>query len=482
MKQVILFSAISAYKFIYLYMQNITRVSPVFALCFIFGAMLLFVGIFFYFKLALKDNSKSIVISLIVMCALSLNITNIVLVPVIAVGFCIIGYVVLRYLDAEKILAFLKPFGITLLVLSAINGAAMLIKDNFNIITPTLKVEKFKDIKIPNRNIYIILLDAHAGKRTIKHFGGDNSDFINKLKQRGFTVFEDMESNYNKTIISIPSFLNAAYIDELSYTTPSDAINNAVLFRLAKNAGYNIHYLNSWPLDVHIQGKIIDDTYSIQDDAFQTVTELFIGRTAWFELFNFNTTNEAKNIQKTFEYANGVFKKNIGKHLFFAHFLMPHMPYVYDKNGNVNPYSKTHDFTVNDFTVIDKNTYLEYLKFADDKTLEFVDEIFAKKGKKPIIVILGDHGARPVDYYQVERKYTKEAKENYKYYFNTFLAYYNPDMNPENYSNVKSLINFSINFQNEVFGTKLNNVEDKHYYLLEPVNYIPRLESLEAKY
>ena len=52
-----------------------------------------------------------------------------------------------------------------------------------------------------------------------------------------------------------------------------------------------------------------------------------------------------------------------------------------------------------------------------------------------------------------------------KAHFNTFLAYYNPDINKEYYKNTNSLVNFYRKFANEVFGTDFQQLPDKKYYI-----------------
>ncbi len=482
MGQVFLFSIISAYKFIYLWAQNFTRISPLWALLFVFAVMALFYVFFFAFKVVLKDEAKSIIASLIAICVLSLNFNTMPAFVSVFIGLCVFGFVVIKFLDSKKVLDFLRPFGITLLVLSFLNAAGMVIRENFSL--PNFSKAAFNSkkggLKNPTRNIYIILLDAHAGNRTLKHLGTNNDDFLKKLEDKGFIVFKDMESNYTKTVAAIPSFLNACYVQSLPYNTPSRAINKARLFALAKKVGYKIYYLNSWPMDIHIKRGVIDNFHTLGEDDFQTAAELFIGNTALYYSINFNSENKAKEMQEAFDYADNVFSKSGSKHLFFAHFLMPHAPYVFNKDGEIN--SDINDPMVNDVFILNREFYLEYLKFADNKTLEFLDKIFAKGGEKPIVIIMGDHGPRLVDYYPNEEKYLEEAKKDYKYYFNTFLAYYNPDTRPEDYANVKSHINFAINFQNEVFGAGLENVEDKQCFVTGAADSFKNLKYYNAKY
>ena len=59
-----------------------------------------------------------------------------------------------------------------------------------------------------------------------------------------------------------------------------------------------------------------------------------------------------------------------------------------------------------------------------------------------------------------------ENKDLMKKHFNTFLAYYNPEMNKADYKEVNSLVNFFRIFSNELFGLDNNILPDKYFYIL----------------
>ena len=58
-------------------------------------------------------------------------------------------------------------------------------------------------------NIYFIILDAYAGSDILREvYDYDNSEFVSFLENRGFFVARKSFSNYNKTFLSVASFLN----------------------------------------------------------------------------------------------------------------------------------------------------------------------------------------------------------------------------------------------------------------------------------
>lgn len=65
-------------------------------------------------------------------------------------------------------------------------------------------------------DIYFIILDGYGRADILKElYGLDNSQFINFLERKGFTVSRDSRSNYPKTVLSITSMLNMEYVQSL---------------------------------------------------------------------------------------------------------------------------------------------------------------------------------------------------------------------------------------------------------------------------
>lgn len=484
---ILLFAAFSCYKIIYFYTANITRIPLLTALCFILAFFGIFMSLFIFFKIVFNDKNKAVILSLIWILALSVRLYHPNAVPSYIGGFSFVGITVLTFLDTKKLIDFLKPCAITLLALCFLNGACTLLNVKFEDkkFASNKKLE-FKAQKTPKRDIYIFLLDAYAGQKTLSHLGFDNSNFTNSLKNRGFQVYNNMESNYNKTVLSLSSFLNADYIENIPFKTPAKAVSNSAFFKLAKKSGYKIYYINSWTMDFVITEGTIDEAYNSTKSASDDITELFIGKTLLMPPPKRQMKKRQKIFKQILAKAEDLIEQDDPKRLIFAHFLMPHPPYIFDENGNELPTKKVYDTNTTEpkGTVIKPESYIGFLKYANKTTLDFIDKIFAKNKEKPIIIVMGDHGARVVDYYPYEAEYLKEAEKNYKYYFNTFLAYYNPDIEWKNEVKTceKSLINFSRELFNNIFETGLKPAEDKHFYIYSEAINFKDVKSIEAKY
>lgn len=474
---VFIFSLLSAYKILYFCANNIERIPPSCVFCFTFVCIAVFYVLYFLFRNFFKNDCKALILALSVMLFCFIDINPPVLLHFYCGAVSFLVTVIYLY-GINKIVAFLKPFAATLIAICFLNGAVNLIKTRSTaLFKKTSHIETdFKANKIPNRDVYIILLDMYAGRRGLQSLGYDNSDFIDVLQNKGFVVWDNIESNYSKTIYTIPSFLNADYVENISDKTPQEAVNDAKMFKLARNAGYRVYYINSWPIGFHIDEGVIDEAYNSTSSISTSILKLFMGKTVFGPLFeNYNINDNEDRLQAMFSCADSIIKRdNNTKRFVFIHFLMPHDPYIYDENGNLNP-PNLRENTEEDqnATLLNSKAYLGFLKYANRKTIEYIDRILTKHQKqKPIIIVMGDHGIRPFFPLADLRKYDKRVEENYKYYFNTIFAYYNPDYDAKYFKSTNSLINFSINFMNENFDTGIKNVKDRYFYVA-PQSAIP---------
>jgi hypothetical protein len=74
----------------------------------------------------------------------------------------------------------------------------------------------------------------------------------------------------------------------------------------------------------------------------------------------------------------------------YAHFMIPHEPYIYDSNGNIllevekNPLTKQNELS----------KFYEQTLYAEKVALDLIDYLLTKNKKNTVIIIEGDHGFR----------------------------------------------------------------------------------------
>lgn len=461
-----LFSLLANYKIVYLYVNNIREIPFYTFLLVLTAGIAAFFLCYYLLKFFIRKRSWSIFVSVILLFFLHFSrfsvsqikvfeILNIDYYILIAAVLCVI--LLVRTVDISKVLDFFKRIIVILLIFSCFNLLSDLFKYRFAGLFETGNSVSIKSDKTPVRDVYFILLDMYAGKDTLDFLNFDNSEFYTSLKERGFEVYENLSSNYNKTTFSIPSVLNGDYIENLSASTPSDAIDRSLMFNLARKNGYKICYLNSWPSKLSLNPDYYYKIYNSDKVVVLNSVSAFVKGSVLENLISGKILPKDQGKDRFI----GETLKIKGKKLVFLHLLMPHEPYLYDENGNSNQKQSLSDFNYSGKHILNSESYLGYLKYTNKYTLDLIDSIWKSSSDEPIIVIFGDHGIRR-KYYDNGEELIFGDKELLNTYFNTFLAYYNPYGAKR--VKTKSLVNFFRVFINDVFGTSLQEVEDKKFY------------------
>jgi hypothetical protein len=131
----------------------------------------------------------------------------------------------------------------------------------------------------------------------------------------------------------------------------------------------------------------------------------------------------------------------------YAHIFVPHIPYVFDPNGQLvtNPdfYSSNQDQPVN--AEYEKQGYLNQIQFIDKAIVPILHTIISKSMNPPIIILMGDHGL------EGHNRYTD------------LLAYYLPKGSEKLYPSISPVNSFRLIFD-EYFGANYPLLPDLTYY------------------
>jgi len=251
------------------------------------------------------------------------------------------------------------------------------------------------------QDIYLIIADGYGGLRQLKQFSFDNSEFENYLKSRGFFITDSSISNYAATIFSMASMFNMDYLPKMN-TQGHEIINETLFFKYLASSGYEIKN--------HSIFKIWDQYPYVDIRHFPTGTGLITNHTFLSRLRRDLRASVATslNIKPELERVKNLKKKELsveltrdslimdgllkevmnktGKPKFvYAHFNMPHYPYLFDKNGE----------RLND-TLSKQQQYIEYLQYANKK-ISFAIEQIQTTSQNAIIMFMSDHGHRNDD-------------------------------------------------------------------------------------
>ena len=319
------------------------------------------------------------------------------------------------------------------------------------------------------RDIYYIILDRYTNADILKEiYGYDNTEFINGLTAKGFYVASQSRSNYMSTAPSLASSLNMEYINYLSDEIGTSSKDRSMIFSMMQD--YKVwRFLKSKGYRFIHMGDYYQQTVSNQ------YADLNIN---YFKLSRFNKLLFDNTILYPFTVKFGIYderKEHWERTLYkleklkdiprmneptfvFAHMLVPHTPFVFDRNGNFLQEEIVESRTRN-------NNYLEQLIFINRKIEEVIDSILSAPGKAPIIIIQADEGSYPTRYVREEKKYDvkKATTMEIRQKLSILNAYFLPGVdNKILYPSITPVNSFRIVF-NLYFNAGLELLSDESY-------------------
>ena len=272
--------------------------------------------------------------------------------------------------------------------------------------TPGIGAPQAGTASLPD--IYYIILDGYARADVLEaHFGFDNDPFLTELRKRGFQVASSSAANYNWTFLSLSSSLNMDYVQELlpgqldpagsDRTLPYEAIRNNRLSRMLRERGYRfVHLQSTWGATA--RNPYADEFLPCQSGVFENEYYRAVAESSWLKVM----TSKASHDLAQCHLANlGRLKElpeSTGPKFVFAHFLPPHHPYLFDRDGNVLRNADiTNQFEFQKRLWGRKDQYLDQLRFMNDQVLEVVGALQGRSSVEPIIVIQSDHGPQVLE-------------------------------------------------------------------------------------
>jgi hypothetical protein len=141
--------------------------------------------------------------------------------------------------------------------------------------------------------------------------------------------------------------------------------------------------------------------------------------------------------------------QKVKPHFIYAHFQLPHEPYIYDSTGHLKPAKKTVGYNEHEKA----EAFMEQVKYANKTIYELVTHIRKFNKKNTIIYITGDHGYRNIN---GTRPYM---------IFDNYSAYYFPDNKYENLYNGISPVNSFRVILNKHFQTNITLLKDSSIFI-----------------
>jgi hypothetical protein len=294
-------------------------------------------------------------------------------------------------------------------------------------------------------NLFLIVLDKYAGHHSLSStFGFDNTPFEETLRRQGFFVPKAPRANYVQTFLALAALLNWQYLDDVTRQVGADSADWSIVYplieddrtwRLLKSLGYRFVFLPSG-----LAATDHNDSADVQiPDPSQMSHELeaiWLRGTVLGPLLdavcpklgcsspNFPYVPEPATLLESKFDTIPAFAEGSQPVFVLAHLIVPHEPYIFDKNcGHRNPYWPAVDTGREEAAV--KAAYVAQVQCVNKRVESLVGAIIKRSNRRVVIMLQADHGhglfGRSVPpLTQVDKKGVFDRTD-------IFAAYYLPD-------------------------------------------------------
>jgi hypothetical protein len=254
----------------------------------------------------------------------------------------------------------------------------------------------------PHRpDIYYFVFDRYGGAATLREHGVDSEPLFRYLEGRGFYVARESRSNYIKTLLSLSSSLNMAWLDDLSRVYGPQSDNYDPLYARVQQhrvgtflraQGYQYHHLGPWYWPTRANA-LATHNHNYYDEVPKSVVQL-LDNVLFEPIQHWSASplidqrrqqflRSRRQIEDVLEIAS-----QPGPKFVFLHLLVPHQPYVFDRDGSFVPIeveNRRHR----------SENYANQVHAANLMIRRLVDGILERSPEPPVIIVQGDEGPYP---------------------------------------------------------------------------------------
>ena len=321
-------------------------------------------------------------------------------------------------------------------------------------------------------DIYYLIFDRYgSGQNLAEHYGYDNSPFLDALRDRGFYVAEEAHANYIKTPLSLVSSLNMEYLDgdalqaEAASGKDSGVIHRQLRGQLRvpaelKELGYrHIHVANWW--EPSATNATADTVHR-----YEATSEFSSAVLRMSALGAIGAGTSLGPLDRAVLYEHTLFEFRVleasaddpGPKFVFAHFLVPHPPYVFHADGS---FVRDEPIATED----ERAGYLRQMEYTNERILGLVDRLLDRPpDERPIILLQADEGPFPARYDADEWRFDwrTATTEEFEEKFGILSAYHLPGVDPVEaglYPDITPVNSFRVVFD-AYFGADLGLLPD----------------------
>ena len=327
------------------------------------------------------------------------------LVPVLLWGSLAVGAVFL-VARARSLLPLTRSLNLVTAALVAINLFPILtyspgrLPEEVDALPPLTSAAGPSERRLPD--IYYLVFDRYARQDTLRQtFGYDNRPFLRWLSARGFFVATSSVANYPKTSHSLASSLNMRYLDFLkgkidgrSLAPAYRLIRRNRVVEFLKGQGYRFVLVGSgWsPTNASPMADAVWN-YKAGSEFSSALFDTTILQGFGEDLGPLSRALDRRTVRwhRTLFQIDQVARSRdlAGPKFVLAHFLVPHTPYVFDREGRFVSRKEEGERDWRDL-------YVEQLIFTNQRIKELVDHLLSGPDHSdPIIILQADEGPHP---------------------------------------------------------------------------------------
>ncbi|MEJ8818269.1 sulfatase-like hydrolase/transferase [Lacibacter sp. H407] len=323
-------------------------------------------------------------------------------------------------------------------------------------------------------DIYFLVFDALPSSIAMKsEWGFDNSFLDSFLLKEKFYVHSKSKSNYNLTVLSVSSTLNMDYTPAVNlyqdeakmYFKATASLLDNSLTRILEQQNYEIKQYQPISFankDWH--GKLFFGNILYMNYFYQTLPGRVYRDLGWnvsrLNMKILNNRNFKKYHSRNLTLQNDLLQTKLlvkkscsltkeKKQFVYAHFQLPHDPFIFDSSGKLKPTEKTILYSEEEQPA----AFIEQVKFANKIIQELVVHIKKTNRQNTVIIIEGDHGYRNIT-----------GKKGYMI-FDNFNSVYLPDNDyTQHYSTMSPVNSFRL-VLNKFFTANLPLLKDSSIFI-----------------
>jgi hypothetical protein len=252
-------------------------------------------------------------------------------------------------------------------------------------------------------DIYFIVLDGYARADVLaQYYGFDNGPFLDGLRQRGFQVSDASRSNFYWTFLSIGSALNLDYIQALvDGGLDPGSRDRTELYRILRDnraaqflrqRGYRyVHLQSTWGATA--SNPYADEFLPCHAGLFGNEYLRAVADASWLRALESKASLDIASCHLQNFDALAAQARAPGPKFVFAHFVPPHHPYLFDRDGTVLRRATISDqFEFQKRLWEDRAAYAGQLAYVNRRIGEVVGRLIDDSAVKPVIILVSDHG------------------------------------------------------------------------------------------